>query len=94
MYGWYAEGSHFVGRCERMTDDLVQALRGAGEEVDATAIAQVGRVNESEKRLGDPVWDPAVLEQVVEVEAEGIRRWGYEDEVAATCRAHGVRRVV
>jgi hypothetical protein len=94
MYGWYAEGSHFVGRCERMTEDLVQALLGAGERVDPSAIASVGRVNESEKRLGDPVWDPAVLERVVAAEADGIRRWGYEEAVAETCRANGVRRVV
>jgi hypothetical protein len=94
MYEWYADGSDFVGRCERMTDDLVQALVAAGERVDPAAVAAVGRVNESEKRLVEPVWDPAVLERVVEVEAEGIRRWGYEDVVAATCRAYGVRRVV
>jgi hypothetical protein len=77
MYGWYADGCDFVGRCERLVEDTITALDRAGERFDAEAIRTMPRVNVSESRRGRPTWDPDVLRHLVAAEAEGLDRWDY-----------------
>jgi hypothetical protein len=79
MYGWYADGCDFVGRCERMVEDTITALEQAGERFDAEAIRTMPRVNVSESRRGAPAWEAETLRRVIDAEAEGIERWGYRD---------------
>jgi len=77
MFGWYVDGCDFVGRCERLVEDTITALERAGERFDPAAVRAMPRMNVSESRRGQPVWDPAVLRRVIDVEAPGLDRWGY-----------------
>jgi hypothetical protein len=83
MYSWYSEGADFVGRYEHLTDDLVEALRRTNVQFDEQALRSSPPVNVSTARRGKPVWDPMLLERVIEAEAKGIARYGYEEDVCA-----------
>jgi hypothetical protein len=88
MYGWYTDrGVDYIGRCERLCDDLIEALGRAGEQFDAAALRTFPRVNESSARRGQPVWNPDLLRRIVEVERPAIERFGYSREVEALCAA-------
>lgn len=82
MYGWYADGTDYVGRVERLAEDLQQALEQCGTRVDLDALRRVPTENVSEPRCGAPTWDPALLRRVVETEADAIERYGYRDAIA------------
>ncbi len=77
MYGWYVDGFvDFVGRQERLAEDLVEALRLAGEAFDDEAIRRAPRVNVSSAPLQ---WDPALRREVLRLEYAAIRRFGYSE---------------
>jgi len=57
-FGKYTQGCGFVGTSENAADDLVKALRMAGERFDETSLRETPRINESPK-AGDPI--PEVL---------------------------------
>lgn len=54
----YTKDCQFVGTAENAADDLVKALRMAGENFDETSLRETPRMNESPKD-GDPI--PEVL---------------------------------
>lgn len=87
MYGWYADGSDFVGRCESLAVDLGEALRRSGIAVDAARLERIAPTNVSPSRRGTPRWNPELLRRVVEAETGAIERFGY---VADVERAYGV----
>jgi len=72
----------FVGKCEYLADDLISALRQAGEEFDEAIVRSVPKVNQISTL---PLWDKlcgfttelAVL--VSESEHDAIRRFGYAE---------------
>lgn len=53
-FGKYTAGCTFVGKVENAADDLVKALRQAGEDFDETALRDTPKVNESPAN-GDPI---------------------------------------
>ncbi len=80
MYEWYIgppghDHLQFVGRQENLVEDLIEVLTMLGCEFDAEAIRHAPRANESEKRFGEPVWDPALRAAILELEAPAIRRF-------------------
>lgn len=84
LYEWFIgpEGHEyidFVGHHETLRRDLLAVLTRLGLTVNPTPIATFGRVNESGKALGEPVWDPELRRRVLELEAPAIRRF-YGDE--------------
>jgi len=81
MYSWYTEGSSFVGRFERLEDDLAVALCGAGVEVDVDSLRAVPAVNVSEEQALPLEWDPVLRSRIIESEWAGIERYGYVAQV-------------
>lgn len=71
----------FVGRCESLTEDLVRALRLAGEEFDEEKIRSTPAENVSVRR---PDYAPDLLRAVLESEAEAMIRFGYAAEWRAS----------
>lgn len=77
MYAMYTDGCAFVGRFERLADDLSAALEELGVAHDAAALKATPHVNVSRSLLGRPEWDPALRRRVEEAEREAIERFGY-----------------
>jgi len=80
MYEWYIgpegyEFVDFVGRQETLVDDLTLVLNMLGEAFDHEQLFAVAPVNVSRKVHGEPVWDPALKRQILELEAPAIRRF-------------------
>ncbi|MEW6210063.1 MAG: hypothetical protein AB1631_16975 [Acidobacteriota bacterium] len=80
MYEWYLgppgyEFAHFIGRHERLIDDLIHVLRLLSEEFDETALRGHPPANVSLKHFGEPVWDEKLKEQVLALEAPAINRF-------------------
>jgi hypothetical protein len=80
MYEWYIgpegyEFVSFVGRHENLTADLVHVLKLLGENFDQERLQAVQPVNISRKVLGEPIWDPVLRRQIIELEAPAIRRF-------------------
>jgi len=82
MYRWYVDGSDFIGRVERLAEDLQAALHASGTEIDLKALKKVPAANVSEPRCGLPEWDPSVLRRVIDAESEAIGRFGYQEGVS------------
>lgn len=51
-FGQYTAGCQFVGKAETVADDLVSALRQAGEDFDEVSLRATPRINESPKDGG------------------------------------------
>ena len=66
----------FIGRHETLADDLVRALRTAGEPFDEGMLRATPPVNAS--RPYEAIWTPALVDAVVESEERTLRRFGYE----------------
>jgi hypothetical protein len=82
LYDVYTEGCAFIGRQERLVDDLLSALELAGEQF------QEGRIRETRRRnvrghhrrwSGQCRYTPELADTVVKVEARAIATFGYED---------------
>lgn len=86
MYGWYTKRGIFVGKFERLADDLISALQRAGENFSEPVIREFPRQNKSQAKLGEPSWDPALLRRVIEAEAPAIEKFGYWDHVDDFCQ--------
>lgn len=70
MYEWYVgpvgfEYVQFVGRNENLMDDLVHVLTRLGHAVDLEHLRRFQRLNVSLKECGEPVWDPALRQQIL-----------------------------
>ena len=73
----------FVGRQETLPQDLIRALRMAGEEFDENKILTTPRANVS---TALPTYSDQILEAVLEAESGAMMRFGY-------VRPDGSRRV-
>ncbi len=71
------DGVDFIGRTERLSEDLVRALRLAGETFDEAALRAVPRQNVSPIR---PVYSQRLREAVLRAERKTIERFGYDAE--------------
>jgi hypothetical protein len=80
MYGWYAPPGEidFVGRTESLVADLLEALKGAGIDVNEEAIRNTGKVNTSPRRVNRPDWDDDLRDAVRRLEAPVFERFEYE----------------
>lgn len=65
----------FVGRTENLAEDLVAALRRAGEEFDEAAIRSTPRLNATRLR---PSYPPDLREAVLRAERRAVVRFGYD----------------
>lgn len=80
MYEWYIgpvgfEHVQFIGRHERLADDLAQVLATLGYTPDLEMLRQFRPVNVSAKALGEPVWNPELKRRMLELEAPAIERY-------------------
>ena len=80
MYEWFIgppghQFVQFVGRQENLVEDLIEVLSCLGYPIDPQAIRRLARANESEKRFGEPVWDPGLRREVLGLETSAIRRF-------------------
>jgi hypothetical protein len=81
LFDSYTDGCTFVGRQERLRDDLVTALRLAGEDFQPEHLWRTPPRNV----LGSGRWrsqcqyTPELIERVVVAEARAIRKFGYEE---------------
>jgi hypothetical protein len=67
----------FVGRFERLADDLVHALRLSGETFDETDLRRTAPVNVSMWPTNDALWSPARAVAVERAERDCLTRFGY-----------------
>ena len=69
----------FVGRFERLTDDLVEGLKLAGETFDEKALRAIPAFNQSPLRPSDTPWPEALRREVLLSEFDALKRFGYLD---------------
>jgi len=67
----------FVGRQENLAEDLVSALRAAGERFDEAAIRQFPRQNMSDRRAFPADYDDDLRRRVRAAERAAFIRFGY-----------------
>lgn len=83
--GYFAERLDFVGKQERLADDLVRALRRAGEDFDEDALRSTPRMNESSaaEELGQRcAYTPELLQEVCAAERWTLDAFGYPENPA------------
>lgn len=89
LYAHYTSGCTFVGRQERLVEDLLLALLIAGEPVDAARIRNHPPQNVAAQQT---VWRqqcqyPKELAlRVLEAESQALQRWGYVSSPCSACR--------
>jgi Sulfotransferase family len=82
-YGFSGEGLHFVGKQEHLADDLVRALRLAGEDFDEDALRKTPPVNESgasPELRARAAYTPELAREVCERERWVLDTFGYPDD--------------
>jgi Sulfotransferase family len=67
----------FIGRFERLPDDLVHALRLAGEAFDERALRETPHANVSSWPPRDARWSRSLAEAVRRAERDAFDRFGY-----------------
>ncbi len=67
----------FVGRQERLVDDLIHVLRMRGLPFDEGRLRGAHRVNEARFEAR---WDPELRREIARLEYAALRRFGYEEE--------------
>jgi hypothetical protein len=78
MYGWYVtDAVDFVGKQERLADDLSRVLAHLDVVHDAGRLHERARVNVSTGAERGPVWDPALRDEVADAEGAALQRFGY-----------------
>lgn len=88
MYDRYATPSiDFVGKQERLAEDLAEVLRRLGVPCDAERLRSRAPVNVSDRAAGAPVWDEALRREVEAAEHAALERFGYatDHEDARRC---------
>ena len=70
MYGWYAPPGKidFVGKTERLVDDLVRVLKKIGADFDEGRVRETSRVNKSPNAVELPVWDEQLRQEIYRLE--------------------------
>lgn len=78
MYRWYDQpGVAFVGRQERLRDDLVEVLRLLSVEFDEAAIRASKPLHVSPPPPRPIRWPPELLTEVQRLEQPAMARYGY-----------------
>ncbi len=77
IYNRYTEKADFVGKQENLKEDLIQALKLAGEDVKPMRIRKAHPVHVS--KINVPLYNEALLNKVLKGEAEAIEKFGYGD---------------
>lgn len=73
----------FVGKQENLPEDLLSALRMAGESFTAEKIYEVPCVNAASQDIaytGSCLYTPELLQQVLQAEQECMHKFGYRNE--------------
>jgi hypothetical protein len=87
MYGWYTQpGVTFVGKMERLPQDLLKPFSLMKLEVDEKRLLAIPRQNESPDRFARPQWDPQLREETLRLEYAGYIRYGYSVEEALAAK--------
>ncbi len=80
LFGLYTqEGIGFVGKQERLTDDLVSVLHHLNVPFDEDRIRNAPHANTSRSNVGELVWSPSLLDLTQRLEFAGLVRYGYQD---------------
>ncbi|HRV93786.1 MAG TPA: sulfotransferase family 2 domain-containing protein [Anaerolineae bacterium] len=79
MYGWYTwSGVNFVGKQERLVEDLLTVLRQLNVTFDEDRIRNYRPVNvSSQKNSNKIVWDESLHNEILRLESAAIRRYCY-----------------
>lgn len=81
LYRQYTAGEvvDFVGKQERLADDLLEALKRMGERPDERLVRRLAKKPQNVSRGRTEIkWDPALEEQVRDLEREALARFRYE----------------
>ena len=70
----------FVGKTQTLPQDLVRALRLAGEEFDEKKLLGVAKLNDSPLR---PSFSPKLRRAVLDAERKVLERFGYDEDPEA-----------
>jgi hypothetical protein len=82
LYEAYTAGCDFVGRQERLREDLLEALARAGESFDPARLHATPARNVRggrPARRGQSLYTRELLELALEAESRAIARFGYEE---------------
>ena len=71
----------FIGRYERLVDDLVRGLQLAGETFDERRLRATPKANCGDYQRFSPVCSEELQTRLLEAEREGIERFGYQNVV-------------
>jgi hypothetical protein len=74
----------FVGRFERLADDLVRALHFAGETFDERKLREGPPLNTTTWPDGKRGWSDALFEQVGDAEQSCLARFGYSRTIRSS----------
>jgi len=78
LYGWYVRpGISFVGKQERIVEDLAKIFEIIEVNVSAEQLRQIPPTNESRKDIPALEWDPALKRETLRLEYGGYVRYGY-----------------
>ncbi|MDE2342209.1 MAG: hypothetical protein KGL63_02255 [Betaproteobacteria bacterium] len=80
MIGPEGQSIEFVGRYENLLEDLVTALRRAGEVFDEGRLRAAAPVNVSDKVRFPASYTPDLVDRVLEAEGAVFRRFNYHPE--------------
>ena len=79
MYKLYdVPGVQFVGRQERLCDDLIEVLQHLNLDFDAGEIRSLAPVHVSSQPRRPIKWDPLLLAEIQRLEHASLVRYGYE----------------
>jgi hypothetical protein len=86
MYDSYTQSpTSFVGRTERLREDLLDALSRAGlDQAAESVLAEKPPARVSPKPTETLDWDPAVRARVLELERPSLEKYGFRDDPRAT----------
>lgn len=77
LYSWYTlPAIDFIGRQERLADDLIKILETLGADFDDDAIRKAARVNKSEEI--EIEWHPDLKKEIARTEYSVFKQFGYE----------------
>ncbi len=80
MYSWYVtDSTNFIGRQERLADDLIAVLRDMDVPFDERLIRMRAPLNAADRSLERPRWDPGLKRELLEAEQEILDRFGYDE---------------
>lgn len=82
MYGYYAEGAHYIGRQERMSLDLIEILAFLNVRVDSQRVLETHPVNVSARV--DVSLDAHLQRALEDAETAAYARFGYDVHGIAT----------